>query len=222
MSWQWVCTRTETGASRPTAILPYPDLSASLPTLQTLILNFMIAKGQNTENYWGNSLLYCSLKVNIKPEGKRIFEGPSCCWMTWTEGFGLDSYGSGWRQISSWCEGGITCYVPVCGREKLASEKVLHHKGVIQFSDNKLIGTPYLPAHRISTNPTWWRIAFRRSAASITASLWQNLPKEKAAKNVRQTFLADNADDSEDGVTDRQRSSCCWVTDGSFCSLNHV
>jgi hypothetical protein len=27
------------------------------------------------------------LKVNIKPEGKRIFEGPSCCWMTWTEGF---------------------------------------------------------------------------------------------------------------------------------------
>ena len=34
--------------------------------------------------------------------------------------------------------------------------------------------------------------------------------------------MADDADDSEHGVTDRQVSSCCCVTNGTFSFLNHV
>jgi len=37
----------KTGERQPTAMLPHPDLSASLPALQTFILNFMMAKCQN-------------------------------------------------------------------------------------------------------------------------------------------------------------------------------
>jgi hypothetical protein len=80
-------------------MLPHPGLSALLTTLQTLILNCTIAKGQNPENYRKFNALF--FKISIKPEGNRILEGPSCSWMTWTGGIGLHSYGSELKQISS-------------------------------------------------------------------------------------------------------------------------
>jgi len=60
------------------------------------------------------------VKGNIKPEGNRTFEGPRCCWITWTEGFGLDSCRSRGKQISSWLKDGITRYGLVCDQENLA------------------------------------------------------------------------------------------------------